>query len=173
MKCDNKCCSVCKYRFKVRPLGYIEFVPPNIDVYVYNTFNQALLEYVVNLAFYVQAMMIIPDVWHRGTYYDHAIYQGAYLLTYYLFSYFRYFSLIKNKELYYKLFDSEAKNLLGLQLAAVVGLPFVHNPIYHFSAVFLATYIRNPVLYYHYRTLRVINQTIDYRFLEAEPTSSS
>jgi hypothetical protein len=172
MKSDNKCCSVCKYRFKVRPLGYIEFVPPHIEIYIYNNFNQSLLEYIVNLAFYVQALMIIPDVWQRGTYYDHAIYQGAYLLTYYLFAYFRYYSLIKNKELYRSLLDNEAKNLLCVQIAAILGLPFVHNPIYHFAAVFLATYVRNPVLYYHYRTLGVINQTIDYRFLE-EPTSSS
>jgi hypothetical protein len=150
----------------------MEFVPPNIDLYVYNTFNQALLEYVVNLAFYVQVLMIIPDVWQRGTYYDHAIYQLVYLVGYYLFAYFRYYSLIRNKELYCSLLDNEAKKLLGVQVAAVLGLPFVHNPIYHFAAVFLATYVRNPVLYYHYRTLRVINQTIDYRFLEG-PTSSS
>lgn len=175
MKGENRVCSVCKYRFKVVQLGVIEFVPPHIEIYNHNILNQTLLEVFVNLTFYAQALMLVPDVWSNGTYYDHAAYQILYLLTYYTFAYFRYYRLVQNKGRYLSLLDDEAKKLLCIQLAAICGLPFVHNVMYHYSAVFLATYVRQPVLYLHYKALKTINDHQEYRFVapSAEPTSSS
>lgn len=173
MKKENRVCNVCKYRFKVQQLGIIEFVPPNIEVYTYNTLNQALLEVFVNFAFYAQAIMIIPDVWSNGTYYDHAAYQILYLLCHYIFAYFRYYRLVQNKKLYLSLLDNEVKNFIGIQIAVIFGLLFVHNVVYHYSAVFLATYIRQPVLYSHYKALKAVNDRLEYRFLEPKVPSAA
>ena len=90
------------------------------------------------------------------------------------------YTLFSKKEIM-KLIDDEIKNILWIQLVAICGLPFVHNVIYHYSAVFLATYIRQPVLYAHYKALKAINDRLEYRFLSAaepkmplaEPPSSS
>lgn len=177
MRNENRVCSVCKYRFKVVPLGVIEFVPPHIELFSSNLFNSTLLEVFVNLTFYTQALMIVPDIWSNGTYIDHAAYQLLYLLTYYTFAYFRYYRLVQNKELYLLLLDSEMKNYIGIQIAAVFGLLFVHNIMYHYGALFLATYVRQPILYYHYKALKAINDRLEYRFASAvpsaEPASSS
>ncbi len=178
MKSENRVCSVCKYRFRVKQLGVIEFVPPHIELYTYNVLNQALLGVFVNLTFYAQAIMISP--WSWNIYYDHAAFQILYLLGYYTFAYFRYYRIVQNKRQYLLLLDDEVKKLLGVQLAAVLGLPFVHNAIYHYSAVFLAIYIRQPVMYFHYKTLKAINERQEYQFIcpsarvpSVEPTSSS
>jgi hypothetical protein len=148
-------------------------------MYTHNALNQALLGVFVNLAFYAQAIVISP--WSWNTYYDHAAFQILYLLGYYTFAYFRYYRIVQNKKQYLLLLDNEAKKLLWVQLGIVMGLFFVHNVIYHYSAVFLATYIRQPVMYFHYKTLKEVNVRMEYRFIgpvplvqpSAGPTSSS
>jgi hypothetical protein len=193
MKSENRVCSVCKYRFKVQQLGYIEFVPPRLEIYTHNMINQTFLELLVNLGFYAQVLILVPDVWSNGTwvlstwvlstgppgtgppgtYYDHAAFQILYLLMYYTFAYLRYYRLIQNKRLYLSLLKNDVKKLLVIQLVAVIGLAFIHNVVYHYSAIFLATYVRQPVLYFHYKTLKTVNDRLEYRFVSAEPTSSS
>jgi hypothetical protein len=172
MKRENHICSVCKYHFKVKQLGCVEFVPPCLDIYTCNLVYHTLLEVLVNLTFY-SCIDWIP----------YSAYQLLYLLCYYTFVYFRYYSLIRNKEQYWAMLDDEAKNLVGIQVVAICGLLFVQNDVYHYSAVLLATYVRQPVLYFHYRALQVINTRLDYRFIgpseersigpSEEPTSSS
>ena len=175
MRNENRVCSVCKYRFKVQQLGVVEFVPPYIEIYTHNALNQALLGVFVNLVFYAQAIVISP--WSWNTYYDHAAFQILYLLGNYIFAYFRYYRIVQNKKQYLLLLDDEAKKLLWIQLFAVLGLVFVHNVIYHYSAVFLVTYVRQPVMYFHYKALKEVNVRKEYRFIgpqpSAEPTSSS
>lgn len=174
MKSENSVCSVCKYRFKVLPSRCIEFVPPDIHIYIRDSVYQGLLGFIVNGCMYI---LIAIHILHNGAYYNHAAYQLVYLLCYYLVLYFRYYSIVQNKQLYLSLLDDDAKKLLLIQLVAICGLPFVHNRIYHCSAVFLTTYTHQPVLFLHYKTLIMVNNCIEYHFISPvpseEPTSSS
>jgi hypothetical protein len=167
MNDQNKACSVCNYRFKVRRGSEYYQVPPNIGIFMENLRMHGILGAFQNL--YVAASIFVflfdPRILFADIYVAHGIYQVAHSAIYGFIFYRKNIHQVKNKSLYWSFIDSDTRQIIYLYIIGHVLLFYLKNPIYHLGCVFFTQYVYNPLHYYHYVALKELNQLAPVQFI--------